>query len=408
MRASTHRLAALGDPASLLASPASPRSAVRLLFITHSFPPRDRPLSNVGGMQRVAVDLHHAMSEHPRVILATKAIYTSWRWTGLRTALFLPKLVLTLPRRVRKEQIDVVLFSSMVTASLAPLLRSRLPETHLVAIAHGHDVTMALPPYQRWLRRVFGALDAVLPVSRATAEACEARGARPDGVHVCPNGIRLDRFGTLPARDAARRALLAAHRLPDDAFLLASVGRQVKRKGTAWFVRHVLPRLDPSAYLLVAGSGPQEEAILQAAAAAGVSDRLRLLGRVPEADLATLLRGADVFVMPNVEVEGDMEGFGVVMLEAGLCELPVVAAALEGIQDVVTDGANGFLVPPEDPEAFAGQIEVLFRDRELRDLLGERAREYVVATFSWPAVARRTINSIQRVLKTSRSASAAR
>ncbi|MEM8556554.1 MAG: glycosyltransferase family 4 protein [Bacteroidota bacterium] len=394
------------DPTRSSASSGSLRPAVRLLFVTHSFPPRDRPLSNVGGMQRVAVDLHRAMSEHPRVILATEAIYTSWTWTAARTSLFLPKLLASLPRRIRREQIDVVVFSSMVTASLAPLLcrrtRSRSGRrTKFVAIAHGHDVTMAFPPYQRWLRRVFGALDAVLPVSYATAEACEERGARPEQIHVCPNGIRLDRFGTLPERADARQHLLDTHALPADAFVLASVGRQVKRKGTAWFVEHVLPRLrSAAAYFLVAGSGPEDEAIRQAAAQAGVSDRLRLLGRVPEADLATLLRGADVFVMPNVQVEGDMEGFGVVMLEAGLCELPVVAAALEGIQDVVADAENGFLVPPEDPAAFAEQIRVLIRDRELRDLLGERARAYVMASFSWPAVARRTVRHLQDLVAT--------
>ncbi|MEL7168877.1 MAG: glycosyltransferase family 4 protein [Bacteroidota bacterium] len=387
------------DPTRSSASSGQLRPAVRLLFVTHSFPPRDRPLSNVGGMQRVAVDLHRAMSEHPRVILATEAIYTSWTWTAARTTLFLPKLLASLPRRIRREQIDVVVFSSMVTASLAPLLCRTAAgrRAKYVAIAHGHDVTMAFPPYQRWLRRVFGALDAVLPVSQATAEACEERGADADQIEVCPNGIRLDRFGSLPDRAAARQQLLDAYGLPGDAFLLASVGRQVKRKGTAWFVEHVLPRLstDTPTYFLVAGSGPEEDTIRQAAAQAGVTDRLQLLGRVPEADLATLLRGSDVFVMPNVQVEGDMEGFGVVMLEAGLCELPVVAAALEGIQDVVTDGANGFLVPPEDPTAFAEQIRVLIRDRELRDLLGERSREYVMGAFSWPAVARRTVRHLQ-------------
>ncbi|MEM8599758.1 MAG: glycosyltransferase family 4 protein [Bacteroidota bacterium] len=390
------------DPTRSSASSGLFRPAVRLLFVTHSFPPRDRPLSNVGGMQRVAVDLHRAMSEHPRVILATEAIYTSWTWTAARTTFFLPKLLLSLPRRIRREQIDVVVFSSMVTASLAPLLCKTTAgrRAKYVAIAHGHDVTMAFPPYQRWLRRVFGALDAVLPVSQATAEACQVRGATAEQIEVCPNGIRLDRFGSLPDRAAARQQLLATHRLPDDAFLLASVGRQVKRKGTAWFVEHVLPRLsaDTPTYLLVAGSGPEEDAIRQAAAQAGVTDRLQLLGRVPEADLATLLRGSDVFVMPNVQVEGDMEGFGVVMLEAGLCELPVVAAALEGIQDVVKDGANGFLVPPEDPAAFAEQIRVLIRDRELRDFLGERSREYVMGAFSWPAVARRTVRHLQELV----------
>src|SRR5690625_7613993 len=69
-----------------------------------------------------------------------------------------------------------------------------------------------------------------------------------------------------------------------------------------------------------------------------------MLGRLSEVDLSRLYRGADLFVMPNIPVEGDMEGFGVVMLEAGLSGLPVVASSLEGILDVVEEGNNGHLI----------------------------------------------------------------
>ena len=81
---------------------------------------------------------------------------------------------------------------------------------------------------------------------------------------------------------------------------------------------------------------------------------MRVLGQVSEALLVTLFQGSDLFVMPNIPVAGDLEGFGVVMLEAGLCGLPIVAAELEGIRDVVREGENGVLVSPGDAVAFAG------------------------------------------------------
>lgn len=374
---------------------------MHILFVSHSLPPVDRPLSNVGGMQRVAAKLHDELAAHSNVTLTPVLLRSPWRWVHLRVVPFLARAAWHIRRAVARGDVDVVLFSSMVTATLALPLRG-LFDRHGVtaaAIVHGLDVTTSFPPYQWLVPKVFGALDAVLPVSRATAAACEARGLAHSKVHVVPNGIDLERFPPLLDRATMRGELREAlaterHPLPDDALLLCSVGRQVERKGFAWFVEHVMPRLPSQVHYWLAGDGPRADAIQAAIDRHHVGDRVRLLGRVSEADLVRLYRGADLFIMPNVPVEGDMEGFGIVMLEAGQCGCPVVASRLEGIQDVVTNGVNGQLVEPEDPEAFANAIRVYCDHPERLQPDAERVATHVAHAFGWRAVADQYVETL--------------
>jgi phosphatidylinositol alpha-1,6-mannosyltransferase len=244
-------------------------------------------------------------------------------------------------------------------------------------------------------------LDAVLPVSSATAEACRIRGAAPAQIHVVPNGIDAGRFADLPPRSEARAEVEATIPLPADALLLVGVGRQVRRKGTAWFVQQVMPRLPDDVHLAIAGEGPEEEAIRQAAATGGVAGRVHLLGRVTEQELRSLLVGGDLFVMPNVPVTGDMEGFGVVMLEAGLAGMATVGADLEGIRDVITEGVNGHLIAPLDAAAFARCIRRYDEDRVALSTLSASARAHVVSAFTWPAVADRYVGVLERLVSES-------
>jgi phosphatidylinositol alpha-1,6-mannosyltransferase len=378
---------------------------VRLLYVSHSFPPLGRPLESVGGMQRVATELETALAANPDVALTSIVLRSAWRWIYARMVAFLPRTGWEIARRAARGEIDVVLFSSIVTATLAAPLRKTLARhgVKAAAIAHGQDVTLPVSPYQRALPRVFGALDALLPVSRATGAACLARGLAREKLHVVPNGIDLGRFGPLENRRRMRDALVAAldvpgQALPDDALLLCSVGRQVQRKGFAWFIDTVMPLLPPTVHYWLAGEGPEAAHIEAAIARHGLQARVRLLGRIPDDTLETLYRGADLFVMPNVHVPGDMEGFGVVMLEAGLCGLPTVAARLEGILDVIEDGANGHLVESEDARAFARAILRYEQDRSLLEPAAARARDYVAAHFSWTAVARQHVAVLASLL----------
>lgn len=379
-----------------------PRPPVRVLFVSHTFPPADRPLASVGGMQRVAADLREALLQHPEVTVRSRVLRSSWRWIYLRAPPYLARAYGHIERLARNGEIDVVLFSSVIPAVLLslPLRRTlRACGVGAVAVAHGDDVTFPLGPYQRRLRRVFDELDAVVSVSRATGAACAERGLDPGKLHVIPNGIPEDRFPEADPEAASRGDRLAAldasaRRLDDDAFLLCSVGRQVPRKGFAWFVDQVMPTLPDRVHYWLAGSGPQTGEIRAAGRRRGLDDRLRLLGPVPDEHLGLLYRNSDLFIMPNIAVPGTMEGFGVVMLEAGLCGLPTIASRLEGIPDVISESENGHLVPSGCADGFRRAIMRYVEDRSILEPVRSRAVEHT-RRFRWPVVADRYVRLIQ-------------
>lgn len=343
-------------------------------------------------MQRVATDLHGALREHGSVALRSAVLRSSWRTTHLRTGPFMASTLRSIYRLAERREIDAVLFSSMVTASLAIPLRRHLRRNGVVtaAIVHGRDVTLNVPFYQLLVPRVLGALDAVLPVSRATGDACLDRGLDPGKLCVVPNGVAVHRFSNFGMKGDARAVLLqrfGGDAFPERGLLLCSVGRQVKRKGFAWFVRDVMPLLPHDVHYWLAGDGPENEDILAAARWKGVEHRLRLLGRISERDLGMLYAGSDLFIMPNIPVAGDMEGFGVVMLEAGLSGLPTVASRLEGITDVIAEGYNGHLVSSGDAWGFSEAIMQYYREDQRLFEARARAAQHVRDHYSWAAVA---------------------
>jgi len=169
------------------------------------------------------------------------------------------------------------------------------------------------------------------------------------------------------------------------------VGHLVERKGFGWFIREVLPGLPKEyGYLVVGGYGNQSvgDEMLRyrrMAQEAGVADRAWVVGWVPQEVLRLAYCAADVLVAPNVSVAGDMEGFGMVVLEGGSCGLPAVAARLEGLEDAVEEGQNGFLVPPGDAAAFREAILACPKDARYR----RQVREFTLQRFSWKDVAAR-------------------
>lgn len=367
-------------------------------------------MANLGGMQRVSLQLHNALSAHADAKTAlhyeSLLLRSSWRWVHFKTPFFLARTAAALIQKARRGTLDVVLFSSMVTALLAAPLQGlfRRYGVRTAAIVHGLDVTTPFGPYQWLVRKAFQCLDAVFPVSRATAHACLDRGTGADQLHVIPNGIAPDRFSPPddPGDDCTALTTHFEASLPDDALLLCSVGRQVKRKGTAWFVDQVMPLLPPDVHYWIAGNGPQDDAIQTAIDRHDLADRVRRLGRISNEHLAHLYRGADLFIMPNIPVADDLEGFGIVLLEAGLSGTPAVAARLDGIQDVVTEGVNGHLVDPQSPQAFADAL-LQYRDAPaaLRDA-ANRAATHTAATFDWTTVGDLYISALHTLHETGR------
>src|SRR5690606_29098600 len=129
----------------------------------------------------------------------------------------------------------------------------------------------------------------------------------------------------------------------------------IARKGVFWFVEKALPEIIKKrkdvAYL-VSGSGPDQDAIAQTIEKHGLKNYVFLLGRTSDETLSNLYNVADAFIMPNIRVKGDLEGFGLVALEAASCGTPVVASNIEGIKDAIMDGKNGFLVKDKDTHAY--------------------------------------------------------
>jgi len=371
---------------------------VRILYVSHSHPPDGAILDNVGGMQRVSQQLIRKLEQKESVTLFKETIHAAGNGKiAAKTGWFLFKELMELPNRVRDNNVDVVLFSSMVTASLAYLLRSRI-SVPLVTITHGRDVTLPVSAYQWFIPRVFKRLDGVISVSEATLEECVRRGLPPGKGVALPNGFDLNRLDHFPDKQESRNRLQENFHIPlDKKFMLLTVGRNVKRKGHEWFIREVMSMLGDGVVYVTVGDGPEHDSIREASDNMPYGDRIFLLGRQPDEVLKQVYAAADVFVMPNVPVEGDMEGFGIVLLEANMARTPAVAADLEGIKDVIAQGENGYRVPTLDAAQFAETVRVMMNNKKLTDF-SDQARSYVQEKFDWNHVAEQYLNYLQTVI----------
>lgn len=373
---------------------------MRLIYVSHSFPPNGRPLANVGGMQRVATELYDALSRHPHTRIRGFVLRSSWRWNHLRVVPFMARTLVRLLKVAAAREADVVLFSSMVTAVLGILLHRPFKRAgiRMAVIAHGRDVTLPVPLYQALVPWVFQRMDLVLPISTAVEEQCRLRGATRTQLNWIPNGIDVTRFAEFRKdRRSARRAIADQLGLktpiPEDALVLCSVGRQVPRKGYAWFAENVLPLLPRNVHYLLVGDGPEWESIQAAARRQDVSAQVWMLGVVSDELLGRVYEASDLFIMPNIPVTGDIEGFGVVMLEAGMAGLPTVGSNIEGIRDVISV-RNGVLVEAGDALSFAEAVIAHYDDRVRLTDASIRARRHVAQSFAWERVAQRYVAAL--------------
>ncbi len=390
----------IGRLRTVNAHPGDRPGPLRLAYVSHCLNPHDLTASRVGGAERVAAELLVALKDQPGVIVTP--VIARAASNRLRFLTYSAGAVATLRRLARAGAIDAVLHTGLPTAWMSVLLAGEFRRRHVVsgAIAHGHDVIMDFAPYQGLVRRMFADLDAVMAVSQATGAACLQRGLDPRRMHVTPNSVDAARFAPAPPMEDRRAILRAAFpaeaaALAADGQVICCVGRQVPRKGHAWFVREVVPMLPEAVQFWLAGDGAQAGAIDAAAREAGVTDRVHRLGKLSEPRLAALYRGADLFVMPNVPIAGDMEGFGLVMLEANANGLPVVASRLEGVEEVVTGGLNGVLARAGDAGDFAGRILQLLTTPALRARLGRQAEAYARNGVGWAGVARAQVGILR-------------
>ncbi|MDX1585859.1 MAG: glycosyltransferase family 4 protein [Balneolaceae bacterium] len=368
---------------------------MRILYVSHTHPPEDAILENVGGMQRVSMQMIKELEKKESVTIFKETVNVSGN-VGLKTFAFLVKQLFELPAKAKETDADVILFSSMVTASLSYLIDNRV-SIPMVTINHGRDVTLPVSIYQWFVPKIFAHLDGVISVSRATREECIKRGMKPEQGVALPNGFDMEKLENFPDKESSRSHLKQKFKIPfEDHFALLTVGRQVKRKGHEWFIRNVLPRIESKVVYIVVGDGPEFENVKRAVSDSGQQAKVFLLGRQPDDVLKQAYSASDLFVMPNIPVEGDMEGFGIVLLEANMAITPAVAADLEGIKDVITNGENGYRIPALEPEQFASKVDEVLRE----DLEGfsENTRNFVKKKFSWQTVTEQYLEYLQKVI----------
>jgi phosphatidylinositol alpha-1,6-mannosyltransferase len=378
---------------------------MRLLFVTQDFPP------DVGGIQTYSKELAPRLAARcERVLLLAPARPND---DAVDAALDVPVerlpvrpdlLVLgALPhivRRTRHESFDVAFHVQWQTAFASLLARRITGSPSRVAVTlHGKDTVFnpfRLSPL-RWgydaLRRIaISGADHVLPVSRFLGRRAQALGATDDQITVVPNATSPDVFYPDPA-PALRKRLGA-----EDRSLVLSAGRLVPKKGFDTALRAIdrVRTEIPDVLLLIAGEGPERSFLKRLVRDLELEDHVHFLGGISQDALRHYYSEADVFLMAGRETAGDVEGFGLVYLEANACGTPVVGARVGGVPDAVWHEETGLLVPPESPSATADALLRLLRSPDFARRLGEQGRDRVRTEANWDHVADRIYELLRR------------
>lgn len=216
-----------------------------------------------------------------------------------------------------------------------------------------------------------GAIDHWVSTSRYNAAQIEARYRRP--VTVIHNGVDTDHF-----RPGGREGEFAG--VPRAARVIVSVGRLVGWKGLHVIV-DALAQLPDDVHYLALGEGGEREALQRLAVERGVAERVHFAGRIAHVELPRWLARGDVFVQPSI---GE-EAFGISVVEAMACGLPVLASDNGGMREIVLPGATGQLLVPGNVAAWRAALNDLLKENSVRLAAGEAARLRAIDHFTWAA-----------------------
>jgi glycosyltransferase involved in cell wall biosynthesis len=340
---------------------------VKLLFITRNYPPR------VGGLENYSYNLINEFEKHGstwKIVLSKSKIHLFW---------FLPYCFFKSLLIIRRYHIDVLHLCDALLSPLGLLLKF-MTGRKITTSVHGLDITFPNRFYQTIIPKCVSCLDMVVCVSRSTKDECIKRRVPWKKCRVIPNGVAPSDFIVSKSPKEARLVLENMLGTPfSEKKILLTVGRLVKRKGVVWFVETVMPRLDDAYIYIVAGDGPEYKSILEKINKHALNHKVFLLGSVSDKMRNLLYNGSDIFILPNISVKNDVEGFGIVAIEAGSCGLPVVASDIQGIRDAVLDGKTGCLVGEKDAKRFIHAVSTM-------QLQKDQIKSTVADTFGWPQI----------------------
>ncbi|HZC93795.1 MAG TPA: glycosyltransferase family 4 protein [Mycobacterium sp.] len=369
----------------------------RVLLVTNDFPPRR------GGIQsylaelvsRLAATGEHTLTAYaPQwrgadVFDAQTAGYQVVRHPG---TLMLPEPTVDarMRRLIAEHRIDTVWFGAAAPLGLLAHRARQAGVTRVLASTHGHEVGWSMIPVARSvLRRIGEDSDVVTFVSRYTRGRFASAFGPQAALEHLPPGVDTDRFRPDPASRAELRTRYGLGQRPT----VLCLSRLVPRKGQDMLIRALpsIRRRVHGAALVIAGGGPYMAELQRLAEHVDVSNHVTFTGGVPAADLPAYHAMADVFAMPcRTRGAGlDVEGLGIVFLEASATGVPVIAGSSGGAPETVQHNKTGLVVDGRSVNQIADAVAELLADPDRAAAMGAAGREWVTAQWRWDDLAAR-------------------
>lgn len=368
---------------------------MRILLITWNYPPK------IGGMEMMLYQLvQHlpsrfevdviapgkesisSLEERAHIIRASDASLGGFYMSAFRNGW----------QTLNRHEYDLLVAGSALVTPIVFLL-GKLFAKKTVAHVYGLDLIYPRALYQLMVKRFLQHFHLVLAISEASRREAIARGVDSTRIKILTPGVSLDEFDCQPDVRVPKRR----HKLNGKKIILYA-GRLAERKGVLEFVSHSLPDIVsqfPDSVLVIAGGnadqslshgGDMESRILEEARRQNLDGNVRLLGRIGRHELISLFHACQLLILPAIPVPGDMEGFGIVLLEANAAGKPVVSTRLGGITDAVAEGKSGILVEPGSWPDFTGAVVRLLSSKETAQELGTFGRDRVRNQFDWPII----------------------
>ena len=285
---------------------------------------------------------------------------------------------------VRDRAIETVFFGAAAPLGLLSRGLRRAGAKKIVALTHGHEVWWSkVWPFSWAMKRMSRSIDHLTYLGEYTrqviSKAVTAKAAS-SMVKIAP-GIDTDHFAPVDASELRKK--LGLH----DKKTIVSVGRLVHRKGQDILIEAMpaICREIPDAHLVMIGEGPYRSYLENRRKVLGLEEKVTFIGRIQYAELPTYICVGDLFVMPSrSRLAGlEVEGLGIVYLEASACGLPVIAGNSGGAPDAVLAGETGLVVDGTHVNDVASAVIELLNDPERSQRMGQRGREWIVQEWRW-------------------------
>jgi phosphatidylinositol alpha-1,6-mannosyltransferase len=335
----------------------------RILIITRNFPPL------VGGMERLLWNIFDKIGQDYTCDVigpkgSAKYIQPPHRAIECNIkpiSFFLVNAFIKAVISCRKNRYDLCFAGSGVTAPIAVFIAKFFAIPSLVYI-HGLDLVAENFIYQRFFVPFLRHATTVIANSHNSARLASAKGISQENIEILFPGVNIPEAKPEPSRDFFKKFALEGKKI------LLSVGRLVPRKGVLEFIQNALPGIFsccPDAVYVIIGSGAENalkkevsitHQIHTAIKEMGAENKIQMLGRVDDAVLTSAFQSAELLVFPLVKTPGDVEGFGMVAVEAAASGLPTVGFLEGGLPDAVDQGVSGILVESGNYEVLAKEI----------------------------------------------------